>query len=58
MYNRIAIVGGCGSGKTTLSNILSKKLNIPVTHLDGINYKPNWIEIEATEREIELEKVD
>ena len=26
MYNRIAIVGGCGSGKTTLSNILSKKL--------------------------------
>ena len=57
MYNRISIVGGSGSGKSTLANILSKELNIPAIHLDAINFKPNWIEIDKNERDkIILEK--
>ena len=42
MYNRVAVIGGPGSGKTTLSDKLSKLWNIPVTHIDGIHHLPNW----------------
>ena len=41
-WNRIAIIGGSGTGKTTLSNELSKIYNIPVTHIDGIHHLENW----------------
>lgn len=41
-YKRILIIGSAGSGKTYLSHILSKKLNIEVTHLDKIYWLPNW----------------
>lgn len=51
MYNRISIVGGSGSGKSTLCNILSKELNLPAIHLDAINYKANWVEIDKNERD-------
>ena len=51
MYNRISIVGGSGSGKSTLCDILSKELNLPAIHLDAINFKENWIEIDKTERD-------
>ena len=51
MYNRISIVGGSGSGKSTLCNILSKHLNLPAIHLDAINYNPNWVEIDKTQRD-------
>ena len=49
--NRISIVGGSGSGKSTLCNILSKELGLPAIHLDAINYEPNWVEIDKTERD-------
>ena len=42
MYNRISIVGGPGTGKTTLANILSKIYNIPAINIDGIHHLPNW----------------
>ena len=48
MYNRISIVGGSGSRKSTLCNILSKELHLPAIHIDGINYNTNWIEIDKT----------
>jgi len=38
-YNKILIVGGIGSGKTTLTNKLSKILNIKNYELDNIAYK-------------------
>ena len=41
-WNRIAIIGGSGTGKTTLANQLSKIYNIPVTHIDGIHHLANW----------------
>lgn len=59
---RLAIIGGPGTGKTTLANRLKEICNLPVIHLDGINYKPNW-EMRDTKqrdeiimREIEKEK--
>lgn len=36
--NKISIIGGSGTGKTTLSNNLSKELNIKAYHLDGLNF--------------------
>jgi len=42
LVKRIAILGNCGSGKTTLGVNLSKILNIPLYHLDQYYYKPNW----------------
>ena len=50
MYNRIAIVGGPGTGKTTLSNELSKILDIEAIHIDGIHHLPNWQERDRSER--------
>ena len=44
--SRIAIVGSGGSGKTTLANTLSKKLNITPYYLDCISYEANWKEVE------------
>jgi len=39
---RIAIIGCAGSGKTTLSLLLGKKLGLPVHHLDQYYWLPNW----------------
>ena len=51
MYNKISVIGGPGSGKTTLSNAISKKYNIPATHLDGIHHLKNWEVRSASERD-------
>ena len=40
--NRICIIGGSGTGKTTLANNLGKQLNLPIYHIDGIHHLPNW----------------
>jgi adenylate kinase family enzyme len=40
--NRIAVIGCAGSGKTTLSLFLHKKLGLPVHHLDQYYWLPNW----------------
>ena len=39
---RICIIGGSGTGKTTLANNLGKELDLPIYHIDGINYSENW----------------
>ena len=51
MYNRIAIIGAPGTGKTTLANNLSKIYNIPATHIDGIHHLPNWQQRDKEERD-------
>lgn len=51
MYKRISIIGGPGSGKTTLSNALSEKYNIPVTHIDGIHHLKDWKVRDKAERD-------
>ena len=40
--NKISIIGGPGTGKSTLANNLGKELKLPIYHLDGIHYLDNW----------------
>ncbi len=39
---RILVIGGNGSGKTTFSKKLAEKLDIPLVHLDKLNWCGNW----------------
>ena len=50
-WNRISIIGGPGTGKTTLSNELSKIYNIPAIHIDGIHHLENWQIRDKNERD-------
>lgn len=42
MFNRIAIVGGPGTGKTTLGRQLAKQLDIPLIETDDDIDKYSW----------------
>lgn len=47
---KMVIIIGCGgSGKSTLTRELSKKVNLPVVHLDKIFWKEDWINISVEE---------
>ena len=55
--SKIAIIGGPGTGKSTLANNLGKELNLPICHLDGIHHLANWVPRHKEERDkIILEK--
>lgn len=56
--NRISIIGGSGTGKTTLANNLGQQLKLPVCHIDGIHHLENWKIRDKEERDyIILEKI-
>ena len=40
---KIAIVGSCGAGKSTLARQLGEILDIEVIHLDSFYWKPGWV---------------
>ena len=52
MYNKIYIIGPVGSGKTTLSKILSKKYNIKRYELDKVVWDDDNGNIKRTDEEI------
>lgn len=55
---RISIIGGPGTGKSTLAKNLGKELNLPTYHIDGIHHLENWEIRDKKERDkIILEKV-
>lgn len=55
---RICIIGGSGTGKTTLANNLGKELKLPVYNIDELNYSKNWEERDKKQRdEIIIERV-
>lgn len=58
-YNKILIVGGIASGKTTLATKLSKKLKIKNYELDNIAYKRRdvWIKTDYPERKEKLSQI-
>ena len=40
---RVLIIGPCGAGKSTLAQRLGPILNLPVVHLDALNWQPGWV---------------
>ncbi|MDE7230923.1 MAG: DNA topology modulation protein FlaR [Oscillospiraceae bacterium] len=48
---KISILGYSGAGKSTLARQLGELYNIPVLHLDTVQYKPDWQERERPEKE-------
>ena len=46
---RVCVVGSGGAGKSTFSQKLSNKINVPVFHLDKIFWKDYWVEREKDE---------
>ncbi len=58
-YNKILIVGGIGSGKTTLANKVSKRLKIKSYELDNIAYKRRdiWVKEEYSNRKKKLDRI-
>ena len=47
---KIAILGFSGCGKSTLAQKLGKKYNLPVLHLDRIQFAANWVERELEDK--------
>lgn len=41
---RVLVIGPCGAGKSTLSAELGQRLNLPVFHMDQLNWNPGWVE--------------
>ena len=46
---KIQIIGFSGAGKSTLSKQLSKFYDLPVIHMDSLNFLHNWVERDRTE---------
>ena len=40
---RVLIIGPCGAGKSTLARRLGPILELPVIHLDALNWQPGWV---------------
>ena len=56
--NKISIVGGPGTGKSTLAENLGKVLDLPVYHIDGIHHLAHWQKRDTDERDqIILDKI-
>lgn len=41
---RVVVIGGSGSGKTTVAAQLGTLLDAPHIELDALNWEPNWVE--------------
>lgn len=46
---KVMIIGCPGSGKTTLARKLSSKLNLPLVHLDVLNFGGHWQTVSTEE---------
>ena len=50
--SKISIIGGPGTGKSTLSTNLSRVFNIPNYHIDSFNYEDDWVKRDEKERDM------
>lgn len=48
---KIAVLGYSGSGKSTLARFLSEKYDIPVLHIDTIQFMAGWQERDPEEKQ-------
>lgn len=54
---RIIIIGNGGTGKSTLGEKLGKILNLEVTHLDKMTFKPGWVRVDENEFRKNLDEI-
>ncbi|MBE9043018.1 DNA topology modulation protein [Pleurocapsales cyanobacterium LEGE 10410] len=55
---RVAVIGTCGAGKSTLARSLGQNLDLPVIHLDAYYWQPGWQETDPdTWQEIHRELI-
>lgn len=54
---KILVTGNAGSGKTTLSRILGKKLQLPVSSLDQVVWLPGWRKPSLAQRQQKLHQL-
>lgn len=47
-YHRVVVVGGPGSGKTTLAQGIARRLGLPHTELDRLWWWPDWTPAEES----------
>ncbi len=46
---KIAVLGYCGAGKSTLARALGERYGLPVLHFDTTQFTPNWQERDRDE---------
>ena len=49
--NKISLIGGPSTGKSTLAENMGRKLDLPIIHIDAINYNANWEEVNPKKRD-------
>jgi adenylate kinase family enzyme len=49
VYMKIQIIGFSGAGKSTLCKQFGKFYNLPVLHMDSLNFLSNWVERDRLE---------
>ena len=54
---RVLVIGPCGSGKSTLSTMLAKRLGLPLFHVDQLNWESGWVEGTKDELRIKLRAI-
>ncbi|MBD3729764.1 MAG: topology modulation protein [Sphingomonadales bacterium] len=54
---RVVVIGPCGSGKSTLSRELAVQLDLPLFHMDQLNWNPGWVESDKADLARRVEQV-
>ena len=54
---RVLVIGPCGSGKSTLAAQLGQTLDLPVFHMDQLNWRPGWVESSKDELRAKLASI-
>ena len=55
--NRVMVIGGNGSGKTTFSKEFARITGLPLTHLDRLYWRDNWERVSREEFDAALGEV-
>lgn len=51
------MIGPCGAGKSTLAFELARRPDLPLHHMDRLNWKPGWVESNCDELRSAVSKV-